>query len=108
MLMNVGVSNSGNYRATVSNETGVVTSDSATLRVLASPRIVSITRSNGLVTISFESVAGLRYSLQSRSNVNSGPWSLVPGAIKLNGTGHPVTLTDSASSGMRFYQILVE
>ena len=108
-LTNVSWVHSGGYRLEVSNEIGSVSSDPAILRVLVSPLILSITRSNTSATLSLESTLDLRYSIEARNDVDTGLWSLVPGAIKFRGTGEAITLTDSnATNAIRFYRILVE
>src|SRR4030095_15265477 len=85
-LSNVTLADMGAYTVRVSNPSGAVTSAPASLRVLVSvPGIVL--NLNNPVTLSFETVAGLRYTVEFKDDLNSPTWNITPGSAKLKGNG---------------------
>ncbi|HXG48061.1 MAG TPA: immunoglobulin domain-containing protein, partial [Methylomirabilota bacterium] len=108
-LPSVRADDAGVYRVRVMGPAGDTVSDPALLRVLVRPRILRIQPLGGGVAVTFETTAGLRYSLESRANTPTAPWAAVPGATKFPGTGGPATLADDRVNGTnRFYRLLVE
>lgn len=97
------------YDVVVSNSTGPITSDPATLTVVQPPAVGltldSQQPANGPKTVSWQAVAGKTYTLQRRDNFSPDVWHDV-GTTNVTTTG-VVEMTDSTSAGVniRFYQI---
>jgi hypothetical protein len=70
--------------------------------VLTAPTITGITRSGNAVTITFQSVAGLKYQLSSAPSLPA-KFTTVGNAV--TGDGTVQTLSDASSDPVRFYQI---
>jgi subtilisin-like proprotein convertase family protein len=105
----VELADAGAYSVTVSNAVGSVSSQPATLRVLVESEIVQVWRTNGVVALAFTTVPGLRYTVDFKGDLNVSTWSLLPGAVKLNGTGSPLTVQDPGPLDQsRFYRIRIE
>jgi len=105
----VELADAGAYSVTVSNAVGSVSSQPAMLRVLVASQIVQIRRTNGVVVLTFTTVPGLRYTVDFKSDLNLPDWSLLPGAVKLPGTGSPLTVQDADTlNHARFYRIRIE
>lgn len=108
-LLFVELADGGAYSVTVSNAVGSVSSQPATLRVLVESRIVQVWRTNGVVALAFTTVPGLRYTVDFNEDLNLSTWSVLPGAVKLNGTGSPLTVQDPGPLDQtRFYRIRIE
>jgi hypothetical protein len=70
-------------------------------------KIVAVTQSGGDVLVSFASVAGKTYRLESSSTLQGGSWSTVQDPIA--GTGGAVQVADpgAAAQAKRFYRVTV-
>jgi hypothetical protein len=109
VLSNVLFAQSGSYAAVVSNFVGTVISPAAALRVLVSTEITSVTRIGSDLRLVFLTVPGLRYTVEFADSVTPTQWTGVPGALKLLGTGSPITVdVTNAGGAPRFYRIRVE
>jgi Immunoglobulin domain len=105
----VELADAGAYSVTVSNAVGSVSSQPAALRVLIPSQIVQVWQTNGVVALAFTTVPGLRYTVDFKGDLNLSTWTVLPGAVKLNGTGSPLTVQDPGSLDQsRFYRIRVE
>lgn len=108
-LSGVDLSNAGTYTVTVSNPAGSVSSPPAVLRVLVPSQIIRISQTNGVVALYFDTVAGLRYTVDFKNDFNLPSWNLLPGAVKLNGTGNVLMVQDPGPlQHTRFYRIRIE
>jgi hypothetical protein len=106
-LLGVSTAESGSYAVVVSNPVGSVTSQPALLRVLLPSQVVRFTRTATLVTLSFSTASNLRYTVEFTADFNL--WTLLPGAVKLFGTGDVLTVVDgTVAVPQRFYRIRVE
>ena len=103
-LTNVQPSQSGNYMVTVTNAAGATNSATVQLTVLVQPAIASITDSNGVVSVSFQSLTNLNYTLEYKNLITDPAWtSLSP---TTPGNGGLLTLQDTnAPPSLRFYRI---
>jgi len=109
VLTNVIFAQSGTYAAVVSNVAGAVTSPAAALRVLVTTEITSVTRIGADVRLVFLTLAGLRYTVEFTDSLTPPQWIGVPGAIKLPGTGSPLTVdAPTVVNGTRLYRVRVE
>ena len=108
-LPTVDLSNAGTYSVTASNAAGSVTSTPALLRVLVESEIIQISQASGITALSFTTVPGLRYTVDYKDNLNLTAWNLLPGAVKLNGTGNILMVQDPGPVvATRFYRIRIE
>jgi hypothetical protein len=109
VLTDVAPADAGTYSVTVSNLAGSVSSQPAALRVLIACEIVHVSRTLSQITLTFTTSPGLRYTVEYNGDLNGSVWTLLPGAVKLNGTGSPLTIQDPGPAApMRFYRIRVE
>jgi hypothetical protein len=101
--------NSGNYSVVVSNAFGVALSLPANLRVLVPAKLISLTRSQNVVSLTFSTVPNLLYSVYYSDDLGNTNWTALPKESLLPGTGAPITVQDPrASVRYRFYRIVVE
>jgi hypothetical protein len=109
-LPNVDFPLGGKYSVTVSNEFGSTNSLSATLRVLVEPKILTITRSGSVVTLTFSTTSNLLYSVYYSLELgDSSAWTVLPKALRRLGTGLPITIQDAqATNSIRYYRVGVE
>jgi hypothetical protein len=76
------------------------------LPVPPSTKITSITRSSGTVSVNFNTVIGVNYTLlySTSLSLNRTNWTVIPGSVA--GTGSTGTLNDTAPTGAtRFYSV---
>jgi hypothetical protein len=107
LLVNVQLSQAGNYAAIVSNAAGSVTSSAAILRILDSPTLAGISRSGNLVSVWFPSVTGLNYTLESKDSLDAPNWTAIPPGLQ--GSGNILVLQDTnAILPSRFYRVRCE
>ncbi len=105
----VELADAGAYSVTVSNPAGSVSSQPATLRVLVESEIVQVWQTNGVFALAFTTVPGLRYTVDFKGDLNLSTWSVLPGAVKLLGTGSPLTVQEPGPlEQTRFYRIRIE
>jgi hypothetical protein len=108
-LKRVTLADSGSYCVGISNAYGSVLSQPAVLRVVLSPGLVSLIQKDGLVTLTFSTVAGLFYTVYYSDDLASGAWILLPNASRQLGTGAPMAVQDmEPASTHRFYRIVLE
>jgi subtilisin-like proprotein convertase family protein len=101
--------NSGNYSVSVSNRFGSALSDSANLRVIVPSELISLTRNQNVVSLTFSTVPNLLYSVLFNDDLNTTNWTALPKATFLPGTGAPITVQDPRANGAyRFYSIVVQ
>jgi hypothetical protein len=99
----------GQYHVTVSNLFGSASSRQATLRVLVLPNVLSMEYKTGGVTITFDTIPNLFYTVYFAEDLNEPVWIPMPKGTRRPGTGAPLTVKDSeASPQARFYRIRVE
>jgi hypothetical protein len=107
VLDSVSLADVGAYTVRVSNPSDTVLSAPAELRVLLPSQIINFSL-NSPVSISFTTIAGLRYTVETVADPGLWIWAPVPGASKLKGTGSVVTVTDvTPRTTSRFYRVLV-
>jgi hypothetical protein len=96
----------GEYHVVVSNIRGQQASAPARLRVLVSPTITAIVRTDSNAQISFSSEAGLSYTVEFKNAPEAPGWSpLGP----VTGTGGIMTVTDpTATMPSRIYRVRAE
>src|SRR5207249_3760707 len=58
-------------------------------------RITAVERLGGDLRLSFTSLSGMNYELQSRNDLSSGMWSSVPGSVPGNGNIAQATVTNA-------------
>ncbi|MBK8001698.1 MAG: immunoglobulin domain-containing protein [Verrucomicrobia bacterium] len=109
ILSGVDLTNAGTYSVTVSNLAGSASSPPAVLRVLVPSQIIQISQTDGITSLYFDTVPGLRYTVDFKNDLNLPAWSLLPGAVKLNGTGNAIMVQDPGPVfATRFYRIRIE
>ncbi len=68
--------------------------------------ITSVTLANGVATVSWGSMAGVTYRLQSRTNAQNSPWTDAPGDVA--GTGGTASKSSPVTSDRKtFYRIMI-
>jgi hypothetical protein len=108
-LAAVTADNSGAYSVIVSNAFGSVASPAASLRVLVAPQLISLTRNQNVVSLTFSTVNNLLYSVYYLDDISTNNWTLLPKAANLPGTGAPITIQDARANGaQRFYRLVVQ
>jgi hypothetical protein len=85
-----------------SDATGAISFTAGNVATVTAPTISAVSRTGTTTTVSFGTVAGLKYQLTSAATV-LGPFSSVGNPI--TGDGNAATLTDTSSDAVRFYQI---
>lgn len=109
VLSNVVFAQSGAYSAVVSNFAGTTVSSASALRVLIGTEITELERVGSDLRIEFLTAAGLRYTVEFADSLVAVQWTGVPGAIKLLGTGDPISvILPNANDEVRFFRIRVE
>jgi hypothetical protein len=100
-------SNAGSYRLMVTNTSGSATSAVAQLRVLVKPTVSQVTKAGGNVSLTFETINGLTYTVEFKDTLTMPSWSpLIPST---NGTGNPLTFQDiNPATPTRFYRVRVD
>lgn len=105
----VNGTNAGSYRVLLSNGETNVTSVTVTLSLtnqLPRPSIVSIGQAGTTATVTFQTVSGLRYTLEYKRTISDATWTPLG---TTSGTGENKTLTDAAATiPSRFYRIRAE
>jgi hypothetical protein len=100
---------SGSYCVTISNAYGHAVSQGAMVRVLTEPSLISFVKTQAGVELTFSTVTNLLYSVEYSDQLRPLPWTLLPDAVQIPGTGQPITVTDTNALGTsRFYRILVQ
>jgi hypothetical protein len=101
------LTDAGLYHVVVSNASGSVASAAASLRVLVAPAIdaSSLVVSAGGVTVSLNSVAGLDYTLEYKSQLTDSNWTALLPAVAGNGGVIRLTDTNVPAASSRFYRV---
>jgi hypothetical protein len=108
-LKNLTQLNNGHYCVVISNAFGQVTSESALVRVLARQFLISLTRTQGVVTLRFSTLTNLHYSVDYNDNLEATGWLPLSNAANLPGTGLPITVQDfNTPPTSRFYRVIAE
>lgn len=68
-------------------------------------RIIAVDRLNNDLCLSFTSVLGRSYELQSRTNLTWDSWGPLPGLTPGNGGVAQTTITNALTQTMRFYRL---
>ena len=71
--------------------------------VVAPPVIQSITLTNGVVTLTWQSIAGASYRVQSKPVLEAPAWNNLPGDV--TATGPTASKTNTPASGAGFYRV---
>jgi hypothetical protein len=104
-LPNVQTNQAGSYRVILTNSYGALTSQVATLTVVAAhPRILapSMARTNGRFSLTLQSAAGGSVEIQACSNLGLTNWTTIATLTNLTGT---MPFTDPATNfPRRFYR----
>jgi hypothetical protein len=109
ILQAVTADSSGLYSVVVSNAFGSTISQPASLRVLVTPQLVSLTQNQNVVSLTFATVKDLIYSVYYLDDLSGTNWNLLPKASNLVGTGAPITIQDPRANGaQRFYRLVVQ
>jgi len=111
-LTNVAPANLGLYSVSVSNSSGSVATQNASLRVLVAPQILSITSTGGVVTLTFSTVPNLFYEIYYKTNILDPQWLGLPKKanvlLRLLGTGSPMSAQDVIGNQQRFYTVIAQ
>jgi hypothetical protein len=75
-----------------------------TLTILGTP-VLTLTGLGNQYVLTFQSVSGQAYQLQSRTNLALGSWSSLGGSI--NGTGGTVNVTNTITVPQSFFQLQI-
>ena len=67
--------------------------------------ITAVNRLGNDLQLSFTSLVGRNYELQSRSDLSSATWTPLPGSIPGNGSIAQATVTNAFSQPQQFYQV---
>jgi hypothetical protein len=104
-LVNIQVSDFGEYRAVVSNPGGSTNSDPAQLAQPARPQLTAPELNLSTVYLSFPTEIGLVYEVQYKLALDDPAWHLL---TTLNGTGGNLSITDNnVTDSTRFYRVRV-
>lgn len=109
VLESVTLDQSGQYSVEVYNAVGRTTSAPASLRVLASAQLTSVSLAGDTIVMTFATSKNLRYTVEFTEALFAPRWTALPNAVKLFGTGGILTVQDvSPPSQQRFYRVRVE
>jgi hypothetical protein len=93
----------------LTNADTTLLSATAQLQVLLqapAPRIVSISRNNPAVTVTFTTAVGAVYRLEFKDSLFNPDWTFIG---TQTGTGAPASILDPVSAGpTRFYRVRVD
>ncbi len=93
----------------VSNRVSSVTSTPGEIRILVPVEPTSFLYAGDFVTVSFPSIKGLRYTLETTDTLVPPAWVQSPGSIRRKGTGEILTLSDTTTGvPRRYYRLRVE
>ena len=105
-LTDVGPAQAGSYTVLVTNVAGETNSAPASLTLLQQPTITKITATGANVSVSFQSVSNLNYTLEYKNQLTNGTWIIL--SPSLPGNGGVLMLQDTnALPTSRFYRILI-
>jgi uncharacterized repeat protein (TIGR01451 family) len=104
-LVGVQPSQAGAYTVVVTNLAGSTNSAPATLTLLQSPDLLSITVTHTNVSVSFQSVIGLTYTLQYKNLLTDPSWNALSPSAPGNG-GLLMLFDTNTPPALRFYRVL--
>jgi hypothetical protein len=108
LLTNVEPSQAGGYAVVITNVAGSATSSVASLTVLPTGTIISISLSVGAeVSITFPSVAGVSYALEYKDSLDDPAWTALPPATTATGSVLVLQDTNTPTAG-RYYRVRLE
>src|SRR5208282_5728573 len=82
------------------------TSGTLTVTAVSQPAIISISLTNGVITITWSSVAGMTYRVQATGSLNNPNWTNLPPAV--TATGPTASKTDViGNTPQRFYRVML-
>jgi uncharacterized repeat protein (TIGR01451 family) len=106
-LTGVQPSQAGLYTVLVTNAAGSTNSGAARLTMLQAPDISNITVTHMNVSVSFQSVVGLNYTLEYKNLLTDPSWTILSPSTP--GNGGLLTLQDTNTlPALRFYRILCD
>jgi uncharacterized repeat protein (TIGR01451 family) len=106
-LNSIQPSEAGLYTVLVTNVAGTTNSSAARLTLLQPPNISSITVTHTNVSVSFQSVVGLNYTLEYKNLFTDPSWTILSPSTP--GNGGSLTLQDTNTlPAIRFYRILCD
>jgi hypothetical protein len=106
-LTNVQPDEAGTYVVVVTNMAGSTSTSPATLRVLVPPLMTSAAITGTTLSISINSVPGLNYILEYKTNLSDASWVAI--SPPLTGNGDVLILQDTnAVDNNRFYRVLCQ
>jgi len=107
VLTNVQASQMGLYSVTVTNAAGLTSSTNAWLSILIPPVISGVHLSDSKVSVTFEALYGLSYSLQYKDSLSDAQW--LSSAPPVPGFGGTLSLVDAnPAPATRFYRLICQ
>ena len=98
-------SQAGLYTVLVTNIAGSTNSAAARLTLLQPPSITGILATSANISVTFQSVTGLNYTLEYKNLLTDPSWTILSPSTP--GTGGPLTLHDTNEPpALRFYRVL--
>ena len=106
-LTNLVPADAGTYSVVITNPLGTVGSTGAMLSIQAAPpAFTTVSRSNGLLLVSWNTTPGRAYQLQSATNLIPGNWSSMGQPI--TASGYSLSASLSIGPGVRqFYRVVL-
>ena len=104
-LTSVTTHNSDNYTVAITNTTGSITSSVAAVNIALPPQLSAVAGSPGNVQFSGNTLTGLTYVVEMKTNLTAPAWS----PVLTNNTGVTGTInfqTNTASGTNKFYRLL--
>jgi hypothetical protein len=102
-IPNATITNSGSYHVVVANAAGQISSAAVRVSVVSAPRPRAVLLAEG-PAVSVETVAGLTYSLEARTQPLAGAWTPV---ASQTGTGGVITFRSVATESHRHFRVVV-
>jgi hypothetical protein len=97
----------GKYTMRLQSTDGeLVTADEVDVNYFPAPEIISIVRSNSIVTVTCEAVPGRTYVLRAKGALTDSVWATVSGGILANDVRLSITTTNAEAQ--RFYRVSVQ
>ena len=105
LITNLQPGDAGTYQVVVTNAWGSATSAPAFLAVAAPPFLQAAASPDGTVALSWTTLVGHHYQLQSTSDLTAGGWVAWGGLLAA--TNETLSVTDfPGPDGTRFYRVL--
>ena len=107
LFTNVKAAQAGNYVVVITNVAGSITSSVASLTVLPSGTLISLSMVQPAVSIAFPSEVGFNYVLEYKNSLDDPVWTPLSPAVA--GTGVELVLQDpNAPAASRYYRVSSE